>query len=148
MTEISMLRKGDLQKLAELIRVYKEVFEIENFVLPSDEYLQSLLDRTGMMFLVATIESKVVGGLTAHDLPSTYFEGNELYVYDLAVANEYQRKGIGKTLMLELAEICKKKGDSEFFLQADFDDEHALEFYRSTGGFEESVFHFSYDTKS
>ncbi|MGI9289318.1 MAG: GNAT family N-acetyltransferase, partial [Pseudomonadales bacterium] len=134
MTEICMLKNGDLQKLAELIRLYEDVFEMETFVRPSDEYLQSLLNKDGIMFLVATIEEKVVGGLTAHELPSTYFEANEVYVYDLAVTNDYQRTGIGKTLLSKLAETCRKKGDSEFFLQADFDDEHALEFYRSTGG--------------
>ena len=80
-------------------------------------------------------------------MPSTYFEANEVYIYDLAVAKEYQRKGIGKKLLGELANICKQNGESEFFVQADIDDEHALEFYRSTGGVAEEVIHFSYDTK-
>ena len=148
MIEITILQKEDLKKLTELIKLYEDVFEMKNFIMPSEQYLQSLLDRNGVTFLVAIKDEKIIGGLTAHDLPSTYFEANEVYVYDLAVAKDHQCKGIGKNLLAKLAEICKKKGESEFFLQADIDDEHVLEFYRSTGGIPEKVIHFSYDTKN
>ena len=147
MINVQKLQTGDLSKLVELIRLYEDVFEMDKFVMPSDQYLQSLLDRNGLTFLVANKDEKIVGGLTAHDLPSSYFEANEVYIYDFAVAREHQRKGIGKKLLGELANICKQNGESEFFVQADIDDEHALEFYRSTGGVAEEVIHFSYDTK-
>lgn len=146
--DMILLEKADLDRLRELILLYEDVFEMENFTMPSEAYLQSLLAKPGLSFLVAVIEDKVVAGLTAHDLASTYFEANEVYVYDLAVSRQHQRKGIGKKLLNELGRICKDKGESEFFLQADLDDEQALEFYRSTGGVEEKVIHFSYDTKS
>ena len=120
---------------------------MKKFVLPSKEYLQSLLDRGGITFLAAEKGGRIVGGLTAHELPSTYFSSNEVYVYDMVVAKEYQRKGIGRKLLSELAKICKFKGEREFFLQVDIDDHHALEFYRSTGGVPENVIHFSYDTR-
>ena len=148
MTEVQVLESGDLQKLVQLVRLYEQLFEMENFLLPSKEYLQSLLDRKGMTFLVALINNKVVGGLTAHDLPSTYFEANEVYIYDLAVAKEHQRKGIGRMLLDELSKICKKKGESEIFVQSDIADEHALAFYKATGGVPEEVIHFSYNTKN
>ena len=148
MVEIKLLQSEDLEKLTQLIRLYERVFEMETFVLPSQEYLQYLLDRPGATFLVALIDKQVVGGLTAHELPSTYFESNEVYVYDLAVAQGHQRKGIGEKLLDELGTLCKKRGDKEFFVQADIDDKHALEFYHATGGVPEKVIHFSYDTKS
>ena len=147
MIEVQKLQSEDLQELVELIRLYENVFEMDDFVLPSEQYLQSLLDRQGTTFLVAKKNESIVGGLTAHDLPSTYFEANEVYIYDLAVAKEHQRKGIGKKLLVELSSICKLKGESEIFVQADADDEHALEFYRSAGGIAEEVVHFSYSTK-
>lgn len=148
MIEIRILKKGDLDKLTRLIKLYEDVFAMKNFVLPGDEYLQSLLNRDGTTFLVAEKEGDVIGGLTAHDLPSTYFEANEVYVYDLAVARKHQRQGIGEKLLAELAKICQVKGEPEFFLQADIDDEHALKFYRATGGVAENVIHFSYRTKN
>ena len=148
MIALQVLNASDLDKLRELIRLYEDVFEMKDFVMPSDAHLQLLLDKNGITFLVAEKNGKVVGGLTAHDLPSTYFEANEVYVYDLAVAKNYQRTGIGKKLLEELAAICKRKGEREFFLQADIDDQHALDFYRSTGGIAENVIHFSYATKN
>ena len=148
MISLQVLKASDLEKLRDLIRLYEDVFEMKDFVMPSDAYLQTLLDKNGITFLVAEKNGKVVGGLTAHDLPSTYFEANEVYVYDLAVAKNHQRTGIGKKLLEKLAAICKKKGEREFFLQADIDDQHALDFYRSTGGIAENVIHFSYATKN
>ena len=114
-TNIYALAESDLQKLVELIHLYEDVFEMNNFVMPGDEYLQSLLVRKGLTFLIAEADKKIIGGLTAHDLPSTYFEANEVYVYDLAVAKEYQCKGVGKKLLAALANICRKKGEHEFF---------------------------------
>ena len=148
MISLQVLKASDLEKLRDLVRLYEDVFEMKEFVIPSDAYLQSLLDKNGITFLVAEKNGKVVGGLTAHDLPSTYFEANEVYVYDLAVAKNHQRTGIGKKLLEKLAAICKKKGEREFFLQADIDDQPAVDFYRSTGGVAENVIHFSYGTNN
>ena len=145
--DIRVLKKGDLDKLIKLIGLYEDVFEMKDFVIPEDEYLQSLLDRDGTTFLTAEKDGEIIGGLTAHDLPSTYFEANEVYVYDLAVARKHQRQGVGKKLLAELAKICREKGEHEFFLQADIGGRHALEFYHATGGVAENVIHFSYATK-
>ena len=147
MLRIRLIDSSEVEKLRELINLYATVFELDNFKLPSTDYLQSLLDKKGLSFLVAEQNDKIVGGLTAHDLPSTYFEASEVYVYDLAVAKQHQRTGVGKLLLTELARICNANGAHEFFLQADVDDMDAIEFYRATGGVAEEVIHFSYDTK-
>ena len=83
--ETKVLQNSDLDQLKALINLYRDVFK-EEIKMPSDAYLQLLLERDGMTFLIAMLDGAVVGGLTAHDLPSTYFEANEVYVYDLAVA--------------------------------------------------------------
>lgn len=145
--ETYVLQRTDLDKLIDLISLYEDVFEMKEFTPPGKAHLTSLLNREGVTFLVALSEGKVVGGLTAHDLPSTYFEASEVYIYDLAVAREHQRQGIGKQLLSDLAAHCQKKGASEIFVQADADDLPAIKFYQAAGGVQESVFHFSYDTK-
>lgn len=134
----------DLPYLKALIRVYEEVFEMENFTLPSDSYLQTLLRRDGLMFFVAMFEGKVIGGLTAHVLPSVYFESAEVYIYDLGVKTSFQRKGVGRKLMASLSEYCKEQGYKVFFVQADLADQHAMDFYQATGGQAERVVHYSY----
>ena len=93
-----------MHQLHDLIRLYEDVFEMKDFVMPGDEYLQSLLNKSGVTFLVAVKEGEIVGGLTAHDLPSPYFEANEVYVYDLAVAKKHQCMGIGKKIIKRI--VC------------------------------------------
>ncbi len=65
--------------------------------------------------MVAKYEEDIIGGLTAHELPSTYFEANEVYVYDLAVHPNFQKKGIGRRLIEELKNISCSKGDKEIY---------------------------------
>jgi ribosomal protein S18 acetylase RimI-like enzyme len=145
--EYKKLESGDLDRLSELIKLYEEVFEMEDFTLPAAQYLQSLLERETVIFYVAMIDNNVVGGLTAHVLPSTYFPSSEVYIYDLAVETEFQRKGIGRQLINSLKEYCASLGLKEVFVQADLEDRHAIDFYRATGGIAESVVHFSYELK-
>jgi ribosomal protein S18 acetylase RimI-like enzyme len=145
--EYKKLETGDLDRLIELIKVYEEVFEMKDFTLPDDRYLQNLLEKESVIFYAATIDKKVVGGLTAHILPSTYFPSSEVYIYDLAVLTEFQRKGIGRQLINSLKEYCAGLRLKEVFVQADLEDRHALDFYRATGGVAESVVHFSYELK-
>ena len=68
MINIQKLQTGHLSKLIELIRLYEDVFEMDKFVMPSDQYLQSLLDRNGLTFLVANKDEKIVGGLTSRTI--------------------------------------------------------------------------------
>jgi ribosomal protein S18 acetylase RimI-like enzyme len=145
--EYKKLEIEDLSCLTELIKLYEEVFEMEDFTLPAAQYLQSLLEKETVIFYAAIINNKVVGGLTAHILPSTYFPSSEVYIYDLAVETEFQRKGIGRQLINSLKEYCASLRLKEVFVQADLEDQHALDFYQATGGIAESVVHFSYKLK-
>lgn len=143
------LTSKDLPLLKELIHVFEIVFEMENFVLPKDEHLQSLLDNENIIFFVAILEEqqnerKVIGGLRVHILPSTYFESAEVYMYDLGVQTDFQRQAVGTQLVESLKNYSQKLGYKEVFVQADLEDQHAIDFYKKTGGILEDVIHFSY----
>ncbi|WP_414469703.1 GNAT family N-acetyltransferase [Methanobacterium sp. ACI-7] len=130
--------------MVKLIKIYENVFEMEPFQYPSDSYLEKVLKNENTIFVVAKYEEEIIGGLTAHQLASTYFEANEVYVYDLAVHQDFQRKGIGTRLIEELKKICCNAGDKEIFLQADVGDNYAIDFYKKIGGVPEDVIHFSF----
>ncbi|NUN68078.1 MAG: GNAT family N-acetyltransferase [Bacteroidetes bacterium] len=140
------LSPDDLGLLRGLIRLYAEEFEMPPFRQPDDAHLGSLLRSATTFFLVAVHEGAVVGGLTAHLLPSVYSTAGEVYLYDLAVAAPFQRRGIGTRLITELRSVCTSIGAAEMFVQADIADDHAVAFYRATNGAEEQVLHFSYPT--
>ena len=142
---LQKLTAADVDKLSELIDVYEVVFEMKDFKKPERAYLQTLLDEKTIIFVVALQNNTVIGGLTAHMLPSTYFAASLVYIFDLAVQTQFQRKGIGRKLLIALQDYCKALGIPEVFVQADLEDQHALDFYRATGGTAESVIHFTYN---
>jgi len=99
-----------------------------------DDDVVLLLRREDFWALVATEGDLVVGGVTAHALPMTRNRSTELFVYDLAVRTDWQRRGIGRTLVTELLALARKSGIDTAFVPADNEDTHALDFYRAVGG--------------
>ena len=142
--EIKHLTKEDLSKFTSLIDLFNMVFEEESKI-GSEVNSLKLLNSKYFIALVALAESEVVGGLTAYELPMYYSNSSEIFLYDLAVKPEYQRMGVGKGLLQSLKEYCLRNGVKEFFVMAHEEDEHAIEFYRSTGGKSEKVVNFLYE---
>jgi len=141
--EIKHLTKQDLSEFTSLIHLFNTVFEEESKI-GSAANLLNLLHNKSFIALVAIAENKVVGGLTAYELPMYYSNHSEIFLYDLAVNPKYQRMGIGKALLQHLKEYCVGHGIKEFFVMAHEEDEDAIEFYHATGGKAENVINFLY----
>jgi aminoglycoside 3-N-acetyltransferase I len=143
--EIKKLNDQDIDEFVDLIRVFEDVFEMENFSIPNKEHLGNVLTKPDFIVFVATIKSQIVGGLTAYTLDQYYSEKPLAYIYDLAVKTTYQRQGIGKKLIGEMIKYCRERGYEEVFVQADKVDDYAIDFYRATPiTAEEEVVHFYY----
>ena len=142
--EIRKIGKDELRLFRELLRLFEDVFEMKNFVMPPGDYLQQLLEKNDFGVFVALSGGMVIGGLTTYSLQQYYTTTPLVYIYDMAVSREFQRKGIGKKLIAGLKEYCRSQGVEEMLVQADKEDDHALEFYRSTGGVPQEVVHFDY----
>ena len=146
--EIKKLGHYDLNYFKDLIWVFEDVFEMEKFTMPDDDYLQQLLEKDSFLVFIALSEDKVVGGLTAYILQQYYSVRPLVYIYDLAVKTNYQRQGIGSILIAGITNYCRETGMEEVFVQADEEDGYALEFYHSTGATAEKVVHFYYPLNS
>lgn len=109
-----------------------------------DEDVQKILRRDDFWALVAIDADVVVGGLTAHALPMTRSRSTELFIYDLAVRTDRQRRGIGRELVTTLLSLAREAGIESTFVPADNEDEHALEFYRAVGGTPSPVTFFTF----
>ena len=144
---IKKLKPGDLDQFKALVKLFEEVFEMENFKMPADVHLQKVLAKDNFVVLIAEADDKIVGGLTAYILAQYYTTVPLVYIYDLAVKSSFQRQGIGKMIIAKLKAYCKKIGVEEVFVQADLADEHASQFYQATGGKAENVIHFDYNLK-
>ena len=143
--EIKKLDDSNIGEFVNLIRVFEDVFEMKDFSMPDNKYLQNILKKTDFIVFVAIKENQIIGGLTAYTLEQYYSKKPLAYIYDLAVLTKYQRQGIGKKLIVEIIKYCGEKGYEEVFVQADKVDDYAIEFYRKTQiTNEEEVIHFYY----
>jgi|SRR5690606_866264 len=143
--QIQQLTSGDVAAFKDLINLFEDVFEMQSFTRPADEHLTSLLANRDFHVFVAQKENRIVGGLTTYTLHQYYSPKPLAYIYDLAVARPYQRKGIGKQLIYAVTDYFRSRGYEEVFVQADKTDGYALDFYRQTGPTEEEdVSHFYY----
>ena len=91
------LTPSDTTVLQELLRVFGQAFEdVETYqgAIPSAAYLRSLLATPTFIVVVARHGDTVVGGLAAYELRKFERERSEIYIYDLAVAQEHRRRGV------------------------------------------------------
>lgn len=139
-----LLSSSDVVVLRNLLKVFGEAFnEISTYhdAAPSDAYLQSLLAKPHFIALVAMHGDQVIGGLAAYELEKFERERREIYIYDLAVAEEHRRKRVATNLIKELQRIAKTRHAYMIFVQADPQDEPAIRLYESFGK-RESPHHF------
>jgi aminoglycoside 3-N-acetyltransferase I len=112
-----------------LFALIAEVFEHPPAPL-SDAYLDRLLSRADVWALAAFADGVLAGGLTAFELPLTRREEFEIFLYDIAVAERFQRRGVGRRLL----ETLRTQSGLTVWVPADNEDTHALDFYQATGG--------------
>ena len=146
MSGISVERLGPRQLAAmrDALRVFAVPFDEEgNFFSapPSDSYLDRLLSDPRFVVLAARVEGVVAGALSAYELVKYEQERSEFYIYDLAVAEPFRRRGIATALIEAMKPIAKAAGGWMIFVQADRADEPAVALYRKLG-VEEQPLHF------
>ena len=142
---VRRLRTGDREIARETFVVMADTFETECTPL-SERYVDGLLASPDFWVIAASVDGRVVGGLTAHTVAMTSFEGAEVFLYDIAVSASFQRRGIGRLLVQELLDGARTLGIKTMFVPADDDDTHALDFYRALNGAPLAVTMFDFDT--
>ncbi|MDF2437595.1 MAG: GCN5-related N-acetyltransferase [Bacteroidota bacterium] len=141
---IKQLSSEDIDEFVQLICVFEDVFAMKDFKMPDVAYLQQLLKKEDFFVFVAVSGEEVVGGLTSYVMHQYYSASPLVYIFDLAVEVDFQRKGIGKLLIEANNNYSKSINADAVMVQADIADEHAIEFYRSTGATGQKVIHFDY----
>jgi len=111
---------------------------------PGDEYLRELLDKPHVIVLAAVAGGEVVGGILAYELPKLEQARSEIYIYDLAVAERWRRRGVASALIGEVRRIGRERGAWTIFVQADIipEDEPARALYRKLAVEEITALHF------
>ncbi|HMS09243.1 MAG TPA: GNAT family N-acetyltransferase, partial [Pyrinomonadaceae bacterium] len=129
-----LFERPELPGLQELLNVFAVAFEDhESYrsAVPSDEYLNGLLAREDFIPLVAIADGRVVGGLASYVLKKFEKERSEIYIYDLAVLEDYRRQHIATGLINKLREVAREIGAWVIYVQADHGDDPAIKLYES-----------------
>lgn len=142
--KINKLNPHEVSDFRSLVEIFKEVFEIGEPIADSG-HLEKMLSNPGFLVFVVRHERRVIGGLTIYVL-SRYFSSRPIaYIYDVAIATEFQGQGFGKLLMTEVGIYCRDHGFEEAYVEAESDDTDAVNFYRKTNcSSEMNAVHFTY----
>jgi ribosomal protein S18 acetylase RimI-like enzyme len=79
------------------------------------------------LFLVGEIEGKIIASVMAG------YEGHRGWMNYLAVAPEFQRRGLARTLVAEVEELLREAGCPKINLQVRTSNQAVIEFYRKLG---------------
>ncbi|MEL7277269.1 MAG: GNAT family N-acetyltransferase [Pseudomonadota bacterium] len=141
---IRRLGPGDVDPFRQMLTCFAIGFEDEaNYVTnpPSDAYIADRLADGGFIPLVAEERGEVIGALCAYVMQKFEQERAEIYVYDLAVLPDHQRKGVATGLFTALKPISREAGAWVIYVQTDHDSEPAIALYTGLGT-REDVLHF------
>lgn len=143
---IHQLTQDDLTLMDALLLTFGQAFnEVEVYVgnRPDADYMCRLLGSDYFIALAALKNGAVVGGLAAYELKKFEQARSEIYIYDLAVAEDHRREGIATALIQALKRIAAERGAYVIFVQADtgVEDEPAIALYTKLG-IREDVLHF------
>jgi ribosomal protein S18 acetylase RimI-like enzyme len=88
------------------------------------EHIRAELGKNPDLSLVAIVEGKIVGYAQAD-----VSENKEAVLEDIAVAEEYQGRGIGKQLLNEELKALRRKGSKLLFAEVHYKCASAIPFY-------------------
>ncbi len=146
---VRRLGPDDIATMRDLNALYGAAFadkETYRHGTPDDAWLTRQLGKDAVILLVAEADGRVVGGLTAYELPKLEAARSEIYLYDLAVAEDHRRRGIATRLIEELQCIAADTGAWAVFVQADYGDDPAVALYTKLG-VREDVMHFDLEPR-
>lgn len=151
-TPTRIVRPGpaDVGLMHDMMTLFGEIFDepgTYDAARPDDAYLASLLGSDTFIALAAVTDDRVVGAMVAYVLPKFEQRRSEVYVYDVAVAADFRRRGIATALFTALKPLARARGAHVIMVQADSGDAAAIALYETLGT-REDVVHFDVKPES
>jgi ribosomal protein S18 acetylase RimI-like enzyme len=105
---------------------------------PADELAtREFLNKDDHHILIAYEEEHPAGFITGVEVTHPD-KGTEMFIYELAVEEDFQRRGLGEALVMELASVAREKGCYGMWVLTDEENAAALATYAKSGGAVES----------
>ncbi len=101
------------------------------------EYLKDFLKNDRHYLLAALDGNTPVGFILAYRLQRIDREQDMMFFYEINVAEEYRKMGVGSALINKLKEICKHENILKMFVLTNRSNTAACNLYKNTGGIPE-----------
>ena len=133
---IKRLREGDADAACRVIEELKFVMDDVVGVSVGPGYMRSFLADDRHYFVAAYHDDEPVGYLFGYLLRR--FDGRQptMFVYEVGVAEQHRRRGIGRALVEEIKRLAQVDGCRKMFVLTGRGSEAAMALYRSAGGAE------------
>ena len=141
---VQRLSALDIRPMRAVLGLFGDVFDMAETYCgnpPDEAYWRGLLSDRHFIAIAAMDGSEIVGALTAYILPKYEQARSEVYIYDLAVAERYRRRGIATAMINAVKPIARTAGAHVMFIQADVGDAAPIALYSKLGT-REDVVHF------
>jgi aminoglycoside 3-N-acetyltransferase I len=103
----------------------------------SADYARRILANSQNVLFAAEVEGELVGFVWAHWLDRLRKEQRQLFVYEIEVAGEHRRHGVGLELMKALLAEAEA-AEADAFVLTNRSNTGALAFFEALGGLVES----------
>lgn len=97
------------------------------------EWAERFLTTAGHHLLLAYADGGPIGFVSGVETVHPD-KGTEMFLYELAVAEPYRRRGTGRALVERLAALARERGCYGMWVGVDAGNDAALAAYRSAGG--------------
>lgn len=113
--EIRLIKENEIEEAAKVYAAAFNNADVEESWTDKSaiKFISHWFKKQPDLFLVATHEEKILGGVVAEIVP--YFDGNNLTGAELFVDPESQGQGIAKKLLMSILEEAIKKYGVTFF---------------------------------
>lgn len=130
-----IIRKAEPKDIPALTGLLKQLFAIESDFtfdeLKQSRGLRLMLESPNQRcIMVAQSGAQIIGMCSAQLLVSTAEGGTAALIEDMVITGEYQRRGIGKTLLTAIEDWAIRQGATRLELLTDRNNRTALEFYQ------------------
>jgi ribosomal protein S18 acetylase RimI-like enzyme len=98
---------------------------------------RAFLADDGHHLLIGYVGERPAGFVTAVELLHPDKPQPEMFLYELGVEPEFQRRGVATALMQRLIQLCRQRGCGEMFVLTDEDNVAGSATYRQAGGMPE-----------
>lgn len=104
---------------------------------PTAEWARRFLEQPGHHLLLAYVDDTPVGMVTGVEMTHPD-KGTEMFLYELGVADDHQRHGIGQALTRALARLAEDQGCFGMWVLTERENTAAVATYRRGGAEQES----------